>query len=453
MMGTCLMTLGQTVAVGPFHFSVLRLLIAVGAARVLLRSEHLPGGWRAVDGLFLAWAGWMCMSSAFHKEPLNDLTSKLGLAYDGCGLFFLFRVFCQGADDVRRIARFTVLLLIPVAVSMLYEHAAFRNLFAVLGGVPEVPTVRDGKIRACGPFLTPILAGTVGAITIVMMASIWKDYRWTAILGGAVGLTMVVASNSSGPLMSVMLGLFAVWCWRFRESMRVLRWGAVLGYIVLDVVMKDPAYFIMARIDLTGSSAGWHRAELIRSAFAHLGEWWLAGTDFTRHWMPTGVSWSPEHTDITNHYLHMGVIGGLPLMLLFMAILTTAFFFVGQGMRRSRDEAFLFWTLGSVLFCHAVTFLSVRYFDQSVLFLYLTLACVTSLAPVQTAVHAPLPREVSRAALRRSLKKVPIPQKGSGFGRSRSLAGRDADSLQAGPVAPGGHSRQSRLWSLAQRRR
>jgi hypothetical protein len=399
------------VVVGPLHFSVLRMLIAVGAARALLRKEELPGGWRALDGLFLAWAGWMCVSSAFHEQPLTDLTTKLGLAYDGCGIYYLLRIFCQDADDVRRIARFTAPLLIPVAVSMLYEHAAFKNLFAVLGGVPEVPMVRDGKIRACGPFQHPILAGTVGAVTITMMAAIWRDYRRTAILGAAVGVTMVLCSNSSGPLMTVVAGVLALWCWRYRELMWALRWGAVLAYIALDVVMKDPAYFIIDRINLTGSSTGWYRAELIRSAFAHIGEWWLAGTDHTRHWMPSGVYWSSEHTDITNHYLHMGVTGGLPLMLLFIAMLSTGFFFVGQGMKRLRAEAFLFWTLGSVLFCHCVTFIAVRYFDQSVLFLYLTLACVTSLTPVQTTVHAPLPRGVSRVALRKKWKQVRLSRK------------------------------------------
>jgi len=31
------------------------------------------------------------------------------------------------------------------------------------------------------------------------------------------------------------------------------------------------------KIDLTGSSTGWHRAELIDSALRHFNEWWLVG--------------------------------------------------------------------------------------------------------------------------------------------------------------------------------
>jgi hypothetical protein len=98
--------------------------------------------------------------------------------------------------------------------------------------------------------------------------------------------------------------------------------------------------------------------------------------------MPTGVSWSAEHTDITNYYLKMGVWGGLPLMLLFIVILAKGFSFVGQTLRKSadlpRESQFMVWALGASLFAHAATFISVSYFDQSFVFIYLTLAAISS---------------------------------------------------------------------------
>jgi hypothetical protein len=173
--------------------------------------------------------------------------------------------------------------------------------------------------------------------------------------------------------------------------MRVVLWLGIIGYGLLDVIMRDPAYFILARIDFTGGSTGWHRARLIQSAIEHLPEWWFAGTDYTRHWMATGVSWSPDHADITNYYLRMGVWGGLPLMLLFIAILVKGFFFVGQMMREPTDlpptSQFVFWALGASLFGHAATFISVSYYDQSFVFLYLTLALIASGWSVTRARH------------------------------------------------------------------
>jgi hypothetical protein len=99
--------------------------------------------------------------------------------------------------------------------------------------------------------------------------------------------------------------------------------------------------------------------------------------------MPTGVTWSPEHTDITNHYIKMGVWGGLPLMLIFIFILIKGFFFLGETLKQTVDLQpkfrFMIWSLGAALFAHAVTCISVSYFDQSFLFLYLTLAAISSI--------------------------------------------------------------------------
>ncbi|OAI45946.1 hypothetical protein AYO43_07300 [Nitrospira sp. SCGC AG-212-E16] len=122
---------------------------------------------------------------------------------------------------------------------------------------------------------------------------------------------------------------------------------------------------------------------MIDKALEHLPEWWFAGTDYTRHWLDYGAFWSADHIDITNHYLRMGVDGGLLLMFLFIAILAKGFSFVGQCLRQGAklppEFRFLVWSLGASLFAHAATCLSVSYFDQSVVFMYLTLAVVGSI--------------------------------------------------------------------------
>ncbi len=64
----------------------------------------------------------------------------------------------------------------------------------------------------------------------------------------------------------------------------------------------------MARIDIIGGSQGYYRAQLIRSSLEHLSEWWATGTDYTRHWMSSGIYANNRHTDITNHFLAMGVM-------------------------------------------------------------------------------------------------------------------------------------------------
>jgi hypothetical protein len=238
-------------------------------------------------------------------------------------------------------------------------------------------------VRAQGPFGHSILAGTVGAVCLPLFIAIWRKYRKAAITGLAACLLIIYACASSGPILSALAAISGLVMWHYRQYMRHVRWLAVFGYIGLAVVMKTPPYYLLERLDLVGGSTGWHRAHLIESAINHLKEWWLAGTDFTRHWMPTGVSWSPNHTDITNYYIHVGVWGGIPALLLLIATLTIAFSYVGRILQKQvplypHESRFMIWALGSSLFAHTVTCIAISYFDQSSLFLYMTLAMIGS---------------------------------------------------------------------------
>jgi hypothetical protein len=382
LMAACYITVGQVIKVGPFHFTAIRILVAVGALRLILRGERPAGGLNGLDWLVILWGITAICVSPFHKDPQATLINHLGRTYDTLGIYLLMRSFFQTPDEVRGFIRIVALLLAPVALEMIYEQLSHYNLFSFFGGIREVPKFREGHFRSQGPFPHPILAGTVGAVCLPLMAGIWRSNPMSARLGVAGCLTMVVTSFSSGPVMSLVYGVFALILWRWRQYTREMLIAAVVGYILLDLVMKDPAYYLIARIDVTGGSTGWHRAKLIDSAIEHLHEWWLFGTDYTRHWMPTGVSWSPDHTDITNHYIHMGVLGGLPLVILFILQLWRGFKYVGGVVRShpSKDVRFLAWALGSALFAHTVTCIGVSYFGQSFLFLYLNLAMIGSIA-------------------------------------------------------------------------
>lgn len=375
------MTLAQGIDLGPFSFTVLRILIAVAFLRVFLRKERLTGGMNSLDWFMVVWAGWAVANSVFHKEPSAAIIFRLGQVYNICGVYFIFRCFCRSLDDVIRLFIITAIVLVPVALEMGFEKVVGRNLFSALGGVSEFPAIREGKLRAQGPFAHAILAGTVGAVCLPLMIGLRKIKRREASAGIGACIIMVFASASSGPILSALAGIGALFMWHYRAHMRIVRWLAVFGYIGLDMIMKAPAYYIIWRINPLGGT-GYHRAALIESAFNHINEWWLWGTDYTRHWMPTGVTWSPDHVDITNYYLHFGVMGGLPLMLLFIGIIAKGFSFVGQMLRKTSDLPFRFrfmlWALGASLFTHAVTGISVSYFDQSFIFLYMTLAAIGS---------------------------------------------------------------------------
>lgn len=392
---------GEEIEIGAFHFSVTRLLIAAGFARVMMKRERVAGGWQRLDWIMLFWALGTVASGLFHKNPSAAIVLRLGLAYDCLGLFLLFRVFVQEVEDLRQIVRMLCVLMMPVAAAMLFEMVTGQNYFATFFGGSTDAVFRHGHFRARGPFVHAILAGTIGAVCFPMAMFLWRGERKLAVAGLAAAGGILVASGSSGPGMTALTILGALVLWKARAQLRAIRWMAVLLIVALDLVMSDPVYYLVARIDITGGSTGWHRAALISAALEHLNEWWSVGTDFTRHWMPTGIASNEDHTDITNHYLAMGVMGGLPLLLLFVWVLVAAFSAVGRALRLCEmapiEYQFMIWTLGAILFGHATTFMSISYFGQVLVFFYLQLACIGSLQAFQP-VAAPLTaEEVARA--------------------------------------------------------
>jgi hypothetical protein len=352
---------------------------------MMIRQEWPLEGINGIDRAMIAWAIWLLVSGFFHKDPMSTSIERLGLIYDACGIYVLIRSFCRSMEDIFGVFQLTAILLIPLAMELLNEKLTVHNLFSILGG-GDTPLIREGKVRANGPFAHPILAGTAGAVCLPMMIGLWHLHRKTAITGIVSCIIIIFSSASSGPILTAMAGLFALFMWRYRHLIPYLQRWAIPGYIALDVYMKDPAYFIIARIDLAGGSTSWYRCRMIQSAIEHLSEWWLTGTDYTRHWMWVVVSWSPDHTDITSHYIQMGILGGLPLLLLFVYVLIKGFNGITKALQDEFDNSpnsrFMIWTLGASLFAHTATFVSVSYFDQSFVFLYLTLAAISSVVAV-----------------------------------------------------------------------
>ncbi len=377
------MTFDQGVKLGPFHFYAIRIVIAIGILRAVLRSEWPTGALHGLDKLVLVAGACTVLSSVAHDDVSQAFTFSLGLVFNTVGCYWLIRTFISSAEDVVLACRTLTILLVVLAVEMALEQVTSRNYFSLLAQQEIVLAIREGRVRAQGTFAHPILAGTVGAAALPLVVALWSHHRALSVLGVASCATIVYASSSSGPAMSFILAALALLFYALRQRMRTVRYAALVGYLGLELAMKPPAYYLLARIDLSGGSTGWHRVALINAAIDHFDEWWLAGTDVTRHWLPHAVGWSPSHVDITNHYIYLGVLGGLLLVLLFVFTLSMGFHCVGHALKQSSRLAvqhrFVAWALGASLFAHAIAMISVSYTDQTFMFLYLVLAAAASM--------------------------------------------------------------------------
>jgi hypothetical protein len=365
-------------------FTITKLVILAGLFRAARERSLIWSASQRLDLWMAIWAGWMILSGLAHDpKDHNPITVRLSQVYSVVGTYLYARAFLRNHNDVLRFCKCLAVVVLPLALAVLVEKATIRNFYETIAGATEGLHVREGRVRAAGPFSHPILLGTFAATSIPLLAMLLRrDRRW-AIAGAIACVTIVYCSASSGPILTLLSGLLALALWRWRTSVGWIRRGVIVAFVALQLVMQAPVWYLMARIDLAGGSTGWHRAELIQQALNHLGDWWLIGTDYTRQWFAYGVGWSEYHTDITNHYLQMGVTGGLPLMFCFIAILAKAFQLLGRRIRLMRSAGgpceFSLWCAGAALFAHCVTLFSISYFDQSVVTFSLLLGAMPGL--------------------------------------------------------------------------
>ncbi len=369
------------------EFTIVRILIVVGLLRAMAGGFFVWSKECKLDVVFAILGGLLILSAAGHNsEPFNPWIAHIGWVYNILGSYLYGRAYLTFREDFRRFVCLVPIVLIPLAAGLVVEKSTQLNSYFVFGSSSKISMIRDGKIRASGPFRHPILAGTVGAVSIPFAAFLML--RRSKVLG-ACGLVacvaIVISSNSSGPLSATMISALGFLLWKRKHWLGFLRKAAVGVALLYWVVKGRGPWFLMASIDLTGGSTGWHRAHLIDQAYHYLGEWWLCGTDYTRHWMATGVSWSPDHSDITNYYLHLGVLGGLPVMITFIMALVKGFSLIGTSLaveeeRADPDDAILLlWCAGISLATHALSFVSISYFDQMYVPLYLLMAAIPGL--------------------------------------------------------------------------
>ncbi len=423
----CLVTHAQRVVVGELDFSMLRVIILFGWARILFRGETQSYRYHSLDAVLPLWQALATFAYIVGpRASEGSFVLRLGLTLDSLGMYFLFRVMLRDVRDVQRSVGAFSWIAMAMVVPMVVENLTGRNAFSILGGVSEITRIRGGRLRCQASFSHPIMAGNFGATTAALVAALWLARPGERIRHGIAFVSasgVAILSASSGPLMA-WLALFLGWgLWPYRRQMRRVLWGTLAVLVVIHFAREQPVWHLIARLASLTGGTGYHRFKLIDEAIAHFDEWWLIGTASTAHWKMSASS------DITNQYILEGVRGGLPAFLSFVAVIVVGFRTVGRSVRlafsgaglspgESREAALLGWGLGVCLFVHSVAFIGVSYFGQLMAIFYLHMAMIPSLA-------CALSRSHSRA--RRS--KAPLPQT-PGDARVGAEAG-PAQALQA----------------------
>ncbi len=378
-----LVPLGQSMYAVGAHWQVLRIVVLFGLLRVVVmkftsKKTPLAGGFNTIDKAFLICAVAQAIATSLLFMNPQALVYQLGVLIDFVGAYFLLRFLIHNEADTYRTLKWLAVLTVILGLCMVREQLTLRNVFGTLGGgVRAIPEIREGKIRSQGVFQHSLTAGTFAATLLPLFFLLWKNGKAKVMAAaGLIGCTvMTICSNSSTPLLAYVAAVLGACLWPIRKKMRVVRWGIVVAVLALQMVMKAPFWFIIAHIDLTGGSSGYHRAELVDQFIRHFGNWWLIGTK-------DAGTWAYDLWDQQNQYVGVGEGGGLIALVFFIAMISRCFGKIGRARKSvegSKKEWFV-WFLGAALFANLVAFFGVNYFDQIKIawFTLLAMICATS---------------------------------------------------------------------------
>ncbi|GMG87748.1 hypothetical protein [Biformimicrobium ophioploci] len=352
----------QRVAVLSLDFTFLRILILMTLLVAVARGHVRDMRWMPLDTVIVAWALWSIVGGGLQAGNLGAVVTRTGAAIDALGAFLVGRIYIRSIVDIRTLCIGVAILAVPTACMFLLEQSTGRNLFSIFGGVPPETIVRQGKLRCQGPFSHPILAGAFWATIVPLFLAFWRGRdrrRWTVLLGAGCATFIVFATASSTPVLTLAAGLAGIMAFSLHRHLALLMWLGIGVLSILHILMEQPIWHLISRVDLAGGSTGWHRYNLINQFILRVDEWWMIGTSYTGHW-----GWGLQ--DLTNQYVLEGVRGGMLRLLLFALFLYMLFSQIAQRLRHSnsRYEKQVFWGCWVFLFAHAAGFISVSYFGQ-----------------------------------------------------------------------------------------
>jgi hypothetical protein len=386
-----LIPMDQVLLIGPAHFPMLRLLVLFGIVRMVRgkagsKAKIFSGGLNKIDIFTILLTIFIAVNGILLFQASGEVINQLGNVYTVFGAYFLLRFLIRDEEDVLHAMRTLAWVAAFVAVVMTYEVMTGHNPYAMLGGarafVYSSLAARDDRFRAQGPFGHSILAGTFGAIVMPLFVALWwkgRKYRKLAVVGVVSATVIVLSSNSSTPVLGYAAGMVALCMWPIRQRMQMMRWGIVLILVSLHMVMKAPVWNLIARIDITGGSSGWHRYMLIDQCIHHFWDWWLIGVKDTSAW-----GW--DMWDTANQYVATCDNSGLLPFIFFVAVLVYGFKYLGRARRaasRDKKRALFIWAMGAALFANVVSFIGISYFDQTEVVWYCFLAMIPVVALAQ----------------------------------------------------------------------
>lgn len=382
--GVLYLTHGQVINFFGINLFAIRILEIVAFLRILVKKEHSNIVITSADKLLIIL--YIYTTIVFLIRSKVDHANSIGTAIDVLLSYFIFRALIIEPEDLKCFLLAFIYLLIPYVILVTIEMTTKNNPFAIIGGLKFVE--RGGRLRCMGSFRHPSLLGTLGAafLPLYIPLILFGENRLKGLLGITLCFSIVILSNSGGPLNATVMAIVGWLLWFIRTNMSLVR-KTLSGFIIfLGMIMEAPIWYLPAKLSSITGGDGWHRSYLIDVAFKDIHKWWMfgMGIEETQPWFPYLLE-ATGGADITNIFISFGLQAGILSMILFILLLIKAYQLVSKGLenikiynRAPTFDEYIVWGLGCTVTVHIATWFGITYFDQTYMIWLMQLAAISS---------------------------------------------------------------------------
>lgn len=312
---------------GGFQLYPYRLALIVALPFMAIRVGRVPVRLGLADLLVVASGIWMLIATAVHYPLDVALKSGGATTLDSLAAYFAGRIFFRNALDFRRFLYRVSPIILGVAAIMALESVSHRYIMrpivgAITGHSPAAALdrmweIRNGLLRATGPFLHPIAAGLFfGSLAPLYMASDLPRWRWFGLIACMGGIFGWSSAGIAAIGIGIGLGIYDNYQKKLRIGWAPLIAVVLIGCFLVQMLTEGGLLKFIIRYASLNPQTGYFRLLI----------WDYGSADVARQpWFGIGYfesynrpSWMRSDS-VDNYWLLQALRFGLPSSLLMLA--------------------------------------------------------------------------------------------------------------------------------------
>lgn len=312
---------------GGFQLYPYRLALIVALPFMAVRVGRVPVRLRLADLLVVASGIWMLIATTMHY-PLDVALKSGGAAtLDSLAAYFVGRIYFRNALDFRKFLYRVSPLLLGVAVIMVMESVSHQYILRPFVGtitghssaafLDRIWEIRNGLLRATGPFVHPIAAGLFFAsLAPLYVASDLPRWRWFGLFACIGGIFGWSSAGIAAIIIGIGLGFYDHLQKKWRIGWAPVIAAVLIGCFLVQMLAEGGLLKFIIRYASLNPQTGYYRLAI----------WEYGSADVARHpWFGIGYfasfnrpSWMVSDS-VDNYWLLLGLRFGWPSSLLMLA--------------------------------------------------------------------------------------------------------------------------------------